>query len=322
MLRRFISAAILITVIVLLLMLDYRLAKPESLARYGIALSLVSVFLVSLAASEFISLWVKPDQLQNSESTRSRIPNNWVVTIASVAMILIACCAPTWLIRFEQSVPQGLGGQALSPGVPILFSLFGLLIAFSISVGHEMWNFKTEQRQAGEIADRLGRSALIYVYLITLFGFLIPHRWLEGNNGLGLLAIIGLIATIKMSDSCALFAGKAFGTIKLAPHLSPNKTIQGVTGAFAGSSIAVVIVFFVVGPQIFGIQIDRPWWWFVLYAIAVTTAGILGDLAESMLKRDAQRKDSSSWIPGLGGILDVLDSLVFASPVSFLLWMI
>ena len=57
-----------------------------------------------------------------------------------------------------------------------------------------------------------------------------------------------------------------------------------------------------------------------LYGILVTLAGMFGDLAESLLKRDSGTKDSSTWLPGLGGILDVIDSLVFAAPVSFLLW--
>lgn len=321
MLKRFVSAAILIPVIVLLLLLDYRLAKPESLGRYGVALSLIAVLLVSLAASEFVSLWKQPGAAAGNHQPDRGIPNVWMVTFAGVVMAMIACVVPVWLVRFEQP------GQAIAiadpgPWNPLLFSLFGLLVAFSISVGYEMWKFEAAlHSHPGEITDRLGRSALIYVYLITLFGFLLPHRWLEGN-GMGLVAIIGLIATIKMSDTCALFAGKAFGTIKLAPHLSPNKTIQGALGAYAGALVATAIVFFLVAPQVFGIEVQRPWWWFVAYALIVTTAGILGDLAESMLKRDAQKKDSSSWIPGLGGILDVLDSLVFACPLSYLMWMI
>jgi phosphatidate cytidylyltransferase len=321
-LRRLISATVLIPLIVLVLMLDYHLGKPDSLARYGIALSLISVFLVSLAASEFVSLWADAAKFQTVPSNKNRFPSNLVVTAAAVVMVLIACCAPAWLVGFDQGISIGFGGREVSLGIPFLFSLIGLLVAFSISVGHEMWNFDSARNQVGEITDRLGRSALIYVYLIMLFGFLIPHRWLEGNNGLGLLSIIALIATIKTCDSFAFFAGKAFGTTKLAPHLSPNKTVQGAAGAIAGSFIAVGIVFFVVAPQVFGIQIDRPWWWFAAYAIAIAIVGILGDLAESMFKRDAARKDSSSWIPGLGGVLDVIDSLVFACPVSYLMWMI
>jgi phosphatidate cytidylyltransferase len=320
-LKRFVSAAILIPFIVLLLLLDYRLAKPESLGRYGVALSLIAVLLVSLAASEFVSLWKQPGAAASNAQPNRGIPNVWMVTFAAVVMAIIACVVPVWLVRFQQP------GQAIAiadpgPWNPLLFSLCGLLVAFSISVGYEMWKFKSALlSHPGEITDRLGRSALIYVYLITLFGFLLPHRWLEGN-GMGLVAIIGLIATIKMSDTCALFAGKAFGTTKLAPHLSPNKTIQGALGAYAGALAATAIVFFLVAPQVFGIEVQRPWWWFAAYALIVATAGILGDLAESMLKRDAHKKDSSSWIPGLGGILDVLDSLIFAGPISYLMWMI
>jgi phosphatidate cytidylyltransferase len=66
--------------------------------------------------------------------------------------------------------------------------------------------------------------------------------------------------------------------------------------------------------------VNRPWWFFIVYGVVVTLAGMVGDLAESLLKRDAQIKDSGSLIPGLGGLLDVLDSLVFAAPVSFLIW--
>ena len=77
---------------------------------------------------------------------------------------------------------------------------------------------------------------------------------------------------------------------------------------------------FLVAPFI--VTVPKPWWWFLVYGIAVTLAGMIGDLAESLLKRDAQIKDSSSWLPGLGGVLDVIDSLVFAAPVSFVIWLI
>ena len=82
---------------------------------------------------------------------------------------------------------------------------------------------------------------------------------------------------------------------------------------------AAIVLFFVV-PYVFEIQIQKPGWWFLVYGLLVTAAGMAGDLAVSLLKRDANCKDSSKWLPGLGGILDVMDSLVFATPVSFFLW--
>jgi len=163
---------------------------------------------------------------------------------------------------------------------------------------------------------------LIYVYLSLLFGMLIPHRWLEGQNNLGLLSIVALIATVKLSDSMAFFAGKLLGRIKLAPQLSPKKTVEGAIGSLVGGYAAVWIVFFLVAPYIFGISINKPITWFAIYGLAIVVSGIFGDLAESLLKRDANKKDSSRWLPGLGGVLDVLDSIVFAAPVSYLIWML
>ena len=155
-----------------------------------------------------------------------------------------------------------------------------------------------------------------------LFGTLVPHRLLLGDNSLGLISIITLIATVKLSDSFAYFVGKSIGTIRLAPKLSPGKTWQGSAGALAGGCIAAAICVYVVAPLVFQSTIHKPWWWFLLYGLLVTLAGMLGDLAESLLKRDAECKDSSTWIPGMGGVLDVIDSLVFAAPVSYFLWVI
>ena len=63
----------------------------------------------------------------------------------------------------------------------------------------------------------------------------------------------------------------------------------------------------------------EPWRW-IVFGLAVGAAGLLGDLAESLLKRDAGRKDSSPWMPGFGGVLDLLDSILFAAPVAYLCW--
>ena len=64
----------------------------------------------------------------------------------------------------------------------------------------------------------------------------------------------------------------------------------------------------------------QPWWGSVLYGLILALAGMLGDLAESLLKRDVGRKDSSRWLPGLGGVLDILDSLLLAAPPAYLCW--
>ena len=64
----------------------------------------------------------------------------------------------------------------------------------------------------------------------------------------------------------------------------------------------------------------HPWWGWILFGLLVGTVGLMGDLAESMLKRDVGRKDSSTWLPGLGGVLDVLDSILLAAPFAWACW--
>jgi phosphatidate cytidylyltransferase len=168
--------------------------------------------------------------------------------------------------------------------------------------------------------DRLARHVLAFGYFFLCFAFLAPHRLMAGDNALGMFAIVLLISTVKMSDAAAYFVGKSMGTLKLAPRLSPGKTWQGVGGAVLGGLAAVALMIYVVGPLAFGIKLDKPIAWMMAYALAVTIAGIIGDLAESLLKRDSHCKDSSRWLPGLGGILDLIDSLVFAAPISYLVW--
>ena len=256
-----------------------------------------------MAASELVAM------LGN---VTNRVNHNFVVA-ATVAMMLVTC-APVWWREYPTDCAIGIFGWGLS----------GFVLAIVLSFAFEMLNYRTPIGGSGkgEVVDRIGRCALVFAYVSMCFGFLVPHRFLEGGNGYGILTLVTLIATVKLSDSFAYFAGKRFGTIKLAPQLSPGKTLQGSLGAPVGGCLAAAICVFVVGPLIFDISVDKPWWWFLVYGILVTAAGMMGDLAESLIKRDCNTKDSSSWLPGLGGVLDILDSMVFAAPVSYFLWII
>ena len=89
-----------------------------------------------------------------------------------------------------------------------------------------------------------------------------------------------------------------------------------------GALLGCGIVVYLVAPFIFKQTLNISGVWIVVYSVAVTFAGVVGDLAESMIKRDAKLKDSSTWLPGLGGVLDVTDSLVLAAPISYFLWVL
>lgn len=300
--RRLISAAIIISTMLLLLWIDYWLGTDGQLGRPGLVLCALAIAVAGMAASELVVMF-------NNVACRA---NHHLIVAASVVMVGVAFAPVLWRDQ-PVNCPLGDFGWAFS----------GIVLATVIVFATEMIGYDSVSATGtGEVIDRLGRATLIFVYISMLFAFLVPHRLLQDDNGLGLVSIIALISTVKLSDSFAYFAGKTFGTTKLAPKLSPKKTVQGAVGALIGGCVAAAIVVFLVAPLIFGIVIAKPWWWFLAYGLLVTLAGMMGDLAESLIKRDANTKDSSSWLPGLGGILDICDSMIFAAPVSFFLWIV
>ena len=299
--RRLISAAVIISVTILLLCIDFWLGTGK-VGRPGLVVCLLSTVAAAMAASELVAMLA---------NVTNRVNQNFAVG-ATVVMLLVTC-APVWWREYPVDCALGRFGWGLS----------GFVLAIVMTLAYEMFIYRAPIGGSGkgEVTDRLGRYALVFAYVIMCFGFLVPHRFYQGN-GYGILALVTLIATVKLSDSFAYFAGKRFGTIKLAPQLSPGKTLQGSLAAPVGGCIAAAICLFVVAPAIFDITVQKPWWWFLVYGILVTAAGMMGDLAESLIKRDCNTKDSSSWLPGLGGVLDILDSMVFAAPVSYFLWII
>ncbi len=124
----------------------------------------------------------------------------------------------------------------------------------------------------------------------------------------GLAWVLLLLAAVWAYDIAAYFTGTAIGRHRLAPRLSPNKSWEGVAGGFAGAIAAAAIV---------SLFVSIGLWLAVLVAALIALASQVGDLFESALKRWANLKDSGRLLPGHGGILDRLDSLLFAGPVAY-----
>lgn len=300
--RRLASAAVLITVMILLLWGDFSLG--ESLGRPGLLLAGLCVVISTAAADEFQRLWKD-----------TGCHPSWLMMVAAAVMMAISSMPVLWQ-NYPADCPIGKLGWVLA-GIGA-----GVLTAFVWEM--LTWNPSTDgvELQRGEVATRIAKTSLALVYISMLFGFVLVHRQIQDDNKLGVVAIVLIIATVKTSDAAAYFVGKSIGSRKVAPRLSPNKTVEGAFGAIGGGILGSAIVVFLVAPFIVNTTVPKPWWWFLLYGVTVTLAGMVGDLAESLLKRDAQIKDSSSWLPGLGGVLDVIDSLVFAAPVSFAIWLL
>ena len=153
----------------------------------------------------------------------------------------------------------------------------------------------------------------------TLFGIAYTGALLGSLIGARLAApepaarywILFLLAVIMVGDAAAYYTGRALGRRRLAPRLSPKKTVEGLAGGLAGSGLAALVVAHLFFPA-------EPLPRVLALGLALSALGVAGDLFESFLKRTAGVKDTSSLIPGHGGILDRLDSLLFAAPALYL----
>jgi phosphatidate cytidylyltransferase len=173
-------------------------------------------------------------------------------------------------------------------------------------------------QEPGATMATLAGTILALAYVGLLGSFVIQMRWFEGRYH-GLIPIVFLIATSKGADTGAYTAGRIAGRHKLWPRLSPNKTIEGAVGGLFAGVLAALIVAAIARYLLHVPTLDWPS--AAGYGVVVGSAAQLGDLMESMIKRDCARKDASDAVPGFGGVLDVLDSLLFAGPVAFGYWL-
>ena len=162
--------------------------------------------------------------------------------------------------------------------------------------------FKRRQN-SGVIVD-ISTTLFGILYISWFMSFLIKIRHLPG--GIGLVAAILLIT--KLGDIGAFLIGVRFGRNPLLPRVSPNKSVEGAIGGLA---------FSVMGALISGPFLKFSYVHLIALGIFLGILGQLGDLSESLLKRDCQVKDSGKMFPGMGGILDVIDSILFTAPVFY-----
>jgi len=112
------------------------------------------------------------------------------------------------------------------------------------------------------------------------------------------------------SDAGAYFAGRALGKHKLAPAISPGKTVEGLIGGLLAAAALAAAATWLFFPEL-------PYKFSIPLAVVLTVVGVLGDLAESAMKRGSKTKDAASILPGHGGFLDRLDSLLFGAPILY-----
>lgn len=289
---RLLSAAVLISALIGLMWLD---AHEVLWGRPGFWLLPVAVLFLGLGTLELLDLF----RAQGFDPRRD-------TALIGVTLVTIAAAAPNFWTDYPATCPVGRNGWPLIA--------FGLSVAL-VLVG-EMRRFYEPGR--ANVHAALGVFAVAYVGLLG--SFLVLIRQVRGN-ATGLAALVSLILVVKMSDAGAYFAGRMFGRHKMSPILSPKKTLEGGIGGVLASIASSGLFFVVIAPRWLGEQAPEvaTWRW-VVYGGVLAIAGMIGDLAESMLKRDSAIKDASKRLPGLGGVLDVLDSLLVGAPIAYAFW--
>jgi phosphatidate cytidylyltransferase len=240
-------------------------------------------------------------------SVREVVPAKWPVFAGGI-LVFLSGCIPA-MVRAANASPP------LSPVSLLGYTSAALTMAVALIFVVEMVRY----REPGKTTQQLALALFAVVYPGFLMALLAQLRFVV-DNGWGMAALISVIFVVKWSDTAAYAAGKTWGRHKMSPRLSPGKTVEGGIGAICGAALASWVYFQWLVPLALGAAARTSGWGCIAYGIIVGLAGMAGDLAESLLKRDAGRKDSSRWMPGLGGVLDILDSLLLAAPAALFCW--
>lgn len=227
----------------------------------------------------------------------------------------------------------GCAGIMLAGVVPMLWPLSGNsypsdcllgplgwpLAATAIAlVGAFAW-YMPSYAQGSGVLEKSALSGWLAAYFGICFSFWIAIRGWGSDSG-GLTLAVGLIIVTKSTDAGAFFAGRAWGKRKLCPTVSPGKTVEGLLGGLITGAVVSVLYFVFFIDAVYGnAWTNRSWLGCIALGCALTFSGLLGDLLESIVKRESEMKDSSHFLPGLGGLWDVTDSLLPAGVISYLL---
>ncbi|MEP7076787.1 MAG: phosphatidate cytidylyltransferase [Acidobacteriota bacterium] len=167
------------------------------------------------------------------------------------------------------------------------------------------------QKDFSKMLTGVGVTLLGVFYVAFLGGFLVATRTgFENHPNLSTHLLGFFFLVIFGSDAGAYFAGKALGQHKLVPAISPGKTVEGLIGGIAAAAAFAAVSTFWFFPEL-------PYQFSIPLAVVMAIVGVFGDLAESAMKRGSGAKDAATILPGHGGLLDRLDSLLFNAPILY-----
>lgn len=244
--------------------------------------------------------------------------------VLMMALVAAAAGAGAWELStalrlkgwYVPRVPAVVGSVIIMPAtyyfgqeMQWLFSIAIVAALILWRTVHLIWERRVSPVQAlqNTLRDYAAAAFLvIYLPLTISFSMMLLRRPEDGQWW-----VLTFVLVVAMIDTFGYLVGRKLGRHKLAPGVSPKKTIEGLAASVIAGLIAAVL------SAIFLLQID--WWWGVIIAAVLTLTAVFGDLAESLIKRDLGVKDMSSWLPGHGGIMDRLDSILPSALAMYLI---
>jgi phosphatidate cytidylyltransferase len=258
-------------------------------------------------------------------------------TVTSISLILVTVLSifvlPVWTFGMTASLFIGLGLyeffrlSGAKKIFPLSFAYIGIFsgmllphityfyrptggiweMVFFIIILIALFIIHFTRKDSQNAVNLIAVTLFAIFYIGWFFTFLVKIRFLEDGHKL----VAYLLLVTKSGDIGAYLIGSNFGRHKLIPRISPNKSVEGAIGGFVFSiACAVILGRYYISWMSLG---------FILASgILIGIFAQLGDLAESLIKRDYQVKDSSVFLPGLGGMLDVIDSILFTAPIFYI----
>lgn len=299
------TAAILIAIVAAMIYLDANHSKPGA---EGLWLLPLLLFFAVGTAHDMVDLLAKSDRLISKP-----------ITLASAILITFSACIPMLLELVDPPYPNNCPIGRL--GWVVLSSLTGIFLILA----REMRYYGVGPSGA---VERTSHGVFVSLYVGLPMALLVGLRDL-GSGNWGLAAILTTIAVTKSTDAGAYFVGKTLGRHKLIPRLSPGKTWEGAVGGMVTATLVAFACLKWLFPAVSGdssspmpspaiAALSSPIWGGVLLGIVLALSGMIGDLAESLVKRECGAKDSGNLLPGMGGVWDVTDSLIAAVLPAFL----
>jgi phosphatidate cytidylyltransferase len=208
-----------------------------------------------------------------------------------------------------------LSAESARTAFPAAINDFELAFLVLFVLGLCVRQFLSRRNAAGMIAISVTLFGLMYVpWLLNFVQKIHFFPEVNGERVRGNWYVLYFILVTKFSDAGAYVTGSLIGRHKMIPRISPNKTWEGFAGAILISTGASVLFAYFAGDRLFGMNLAHA----VVLGVLLSGAAVVGDLIESIFKREAGVKDSGRIFPGMGGMLDLLDSLLFNAPLMYL----